>query len=476
MSSINFDNNLEYGLSENNEGADLPVHNSLIDRVKRITSISEVLRIFGACAVIASLSLFMLEGWSDGNDISRYLKLLGQTGLLTLAGLLLSFVVREFKGARLFFGLGLVSAVTNFTILGALIYSILPLDDLLGHYPAAVTWTVGSSSHFLMICIGASALLTLLARFSYSIFARRIAAPLTVSFLGLNALLLIPMRDTLTVSILTVVALLIATQVVKKLSCQPSLVLTPETKFAFATLFLPGLIIAGRAVSLYHVDELFFLTLSGLAYYAIRLLVARINAESEHPANSFSLLQVMQCGLGFVIAVLATQIMPNWIDNFAAAIFSLIVLVITADQIFQSRSKYAGSVLLNVSAMLVVAMNLIFALASSLLVVKLASLGICLSLFVFAHYIQEHTRGTNFARLTTLFGIAVTFILVTLKLIAWINISNWMTIGLLGMFLIVIGSCYERFGLKLPSLKAAIKPSDVANDTGTTAESSSLER
>lgn len=472
MNSSILNHDFEHDIDADNERAPTQVDNSLIDRIKRITSVSEVLRIFGACAVIASLSLFMLEGWSDGNDISRYLKVLGQTGLLTVAGLMLSFVVKEFKGARLFFGLGLVSAVTNFTILGALIYSIVPIDGLLGHYPEAVTWTVGSSSQFALICIGASALLAVLARFSYSIFARKIAGPLTISFLGLNALLLVPMRGTLTVSVLTVVALFVATQVVKKLSSEPDLVMTPETKFAFATLFLPGLIIVGRAMSLYHVGELFFLTLCGLAYYALRLLAARVNANSERQSNSVSLLTISQYGLGFVMAVLATQLMPNWMDNFSAVTFSLIVLAFTADQMIQGRSKQAGSIMLNISVMLVVSMNLIFALISSLLIVKLASLAMCLAVFGFAHYTHENTNGTNFARLTALFGVLTTLLLVALKLIAWVNISNWMTIGLLGMSLIVIGSCYERFGLKLPSLKAAIKPRDDVDDECLTADSS----
>lgn len=464
MSNIITGNDLDQNFDNAESNREPPVDRPLFDRIKRITSVSEVLRIFGACAVIASLSLFMLEGWSDGNDINRYLKLLGQTGLLTIAGLLLSFVVKEFKGARLFFGLGLVSAVTNFTILGALIYSIVPMDDLLGYYPEAVTWTVGSSSQFLMVCIGASALLTVLARFSYSIFARKIAGPLTLAFLGLNSLLLIPARGTLAVSVLTVIALLGATHIVKKLSSNSALVLTPEAKFAFATLFLPVLIIVGRAMSLYHIDELFFLTLCGLAYYALRLLAARNNAESERATKSVSLLTVTQTCLGYVMAILATQLLPNWMDNFSAVSFSLIVLVVTADQLVLGRNKRAGTVMLTISALIVVTINVIFALASPLLAVKLASLIMCISVFGFANYAHKQVNNANAARLVALFGSVITFLLMVFKLIAWVNMSNWMTIGLVGMLLIVIGSCYERFGLKLPSFKAAIKPREPVSD------------
>ena len=47
---------------------------SILTKLKNIMSVSEVLRLLGACAVIASMSLFLLNGWSEGNDINRYYK------------------------------------------------------------------------------------------------------------------------------------------------------------------------------------------------------------------------------------------------------------------------------------------------------------------------------------------------------------------------------------------------------------------
>ncbi|MGK0373634.1 MAG: hypothetical protein ACJA2E_000101, partial [Arenicella sp.] len=52
---------------------------TLFSRLENIVSLSQIVRAFGACAIIASMSLFMLQGWAEGNDISRYLKLLAQT-------------------------------------------------------------------------------------------------------------------------------------------------------------------------------------------------------------------------------------------------------------------------------------------------------------------------------------------------------------------------------------------------------------
>jgi len=253
---------------------------NLISKLKSIISVSELLRLFGACAVLASMSLFLLNGWAEGNDIQRYLKLLAQTGLLTFAGFAMSYTLKENKGARLFFALALVSVVANFTILGALTYSMFQLDGGLIDYPSMVTWTVVSASSFWPVFIGAVIVLMLLARFSFSIFARNIAGSLSISFLAMNTLLLIPVRTSFLVSIIAVLGLLVASVIVKKISATENVVFTKETKFAMSLLFVPALLIIARAISLYHVDEVLLVLLSGLAYSISRFVVQRQNEES----------------------------------------------------------------------------------------------------------------------------------------------------------------------------------------------------
>jgi len=160
------------------------------------------------------MSLFLLNGWSDGNDIQRYLKLLGQTGLLTAAGLILSFALKENKGARIFFGLSLISVVANFMILGALTYSMFQLDGSLMQYPSMVTWKAVNASTFWPIFGVAVTLLSVLTRFSFSVFARNISGPLSISFLLLCSLLLVPVRSSIIASLLAVAALWFAVLVV----------------------------------------------------------------------------------------------------------------------------------------------------------------------------------------------------------------------------------------------------------------------
>ena len=96
--------------------------------LQNFASVSEALRFLGAAVLLASMSIFLLQGWNEGNDISRYLLLLSQTGLLAASGFALSYGLKETKGARIFFGLALISIPANFTILSALLYSVFQWD------------------------------------------------------------------------------------------------------------------------------------------------------------------------------------------------------------------------------------------------------------------------------------------------------------------------------------------------------------
>ena len=58
----------------------------IAESVRNFATLSEALRILGAAVLVASMSVFLLQGWNEGNDINRYLLLLAQTGLLSAAG------------------------------------------------------------------------------------------------------------------------------------------------------------------------------------------------------------------------------------------------------------------------------------------------------------------------------------------------------------------------------------------------------
>jgi len=46
-----------------------------------------LLRILGAAALIIAMYSFLAKGWQSGNDVFRYLLMLGHTGILAAIGL-----------------------------------------------------------------------------------------------------------------------------------------------------------------------------------------------------------------------------------------------------------------------------------------------------------------------------------------------------------------------------------------------------
>ena len=51
----------------------------IMQSLRNVATLSEALRILGAGVILVSMSVFLLQGWNDGNDIRRYLLLLAQT-------------------------------------------------------------------------------------------------------------------------------------------------------------------------------------------------------------------------------------------------------------------------------------------------------------------------------------------------------------------------------------------------------------
>jgi hypothetical protein len=418
---------------------------SFFDRLIGIATLSEIVRIFGACAVLASMSLFLLEGWNEGNDIQRYFKLLAQTGLLTGAGFALSYFLKENKGARFFFGLSLVSVVSSFTILGSLIYSLFQWDGQLIEYPEVLTWQAIDLTTFMPICAGAIVLLSLLSSFSFRVFSRNIAGSLTLNFLLMNSLLLIPVRGSLSISVLAAAVFWVCSMTVKRLSQKDRINFTKETKFSLALLFLPGIIIIARALSLYNVDEVMLIALCGLAYFALRSWLIRL----EQASFGKRLMELTQLVLVVVIAVQSVSLLPSSLSDTLPALFSMIVAAFSYDQIGRSCDTRWRSFVLNLSVVSLVLLNIAFAMLEPALIIQLMSFGVTAFMLGFVKHTKPLVSGSTFAKNSAIMGCAVSLLLVALELVSLAQLSTWMVVGLIGMLLIIGASFYERFGLSL---------------------------
>ena len=223
------------------------------------------LRSFGALAVIFSLYSFLFRGWEGSGDLLRYLMLLGHTGLLAIIALASGHFFREGKGPRLLFMLALVSVPVNFAILGGFIFAgvntVFP-----GDYPSFVAWSVGNLSTALMLAASASVVLLGIVQLGFRTLARGMSGRMTLLFIVSNLALLLPIRDPVLVSIMTLGLGLYTLFMSSKTARQRTEVKTFEGMIAILLQFLPIGILLGRNIWLYTPD-LFMLTVMAVVVF-----------------------------------------------------------------------------------------------------------------------------------------------------------------------------------------------------------------
>ncbi len=253
---------------------------------KKLPMIASLLRIAGAIGIVGSMLMLLMQGWSVDSDINRYYKLLAETAILTLAGLLMSHVIREYKSARVCFGLALLSTIANFTILGALIFSTQTGNSITIDAPDHTLWEIPSGVSVIMLSILTTALLGGLALFSYSVFSRSNAKTLTISLMMCCSFIIIPWRSADSSSLLMALSAFIATITVFKINRRENIIKTMEHKFALATLFIPALVMLGRTLYLYKPNAMTALITFSAFYVLVSSLLNTLLASQPESNNA----------------------------------------------------------------------------------------------------------------------------------------------------------------------------------------------
>ena len=264
----------------NNTGKSASRIGQVISSIKHYATLAEAMRIVGAGIMLSAISIMLLKGWHDGNDIHRYLKLLSMTGLMTLGGLVLSFFLKEQKGARMFFGLAHISVPANFGILGGLILSQFPEFGLNTNYPQFAKWAIMDSTNIIVIACGALAVLLPVSLLGFRILDRSSATLFTAAFFGLNMLLLIPIRDSLMVSVPIAIALFIPIYIAKLASKQRTVICTKSYRYSQTLLFIPALVLLTRNLYLYDLNGLVGFVACGGIYLTLRLACRELEPKS----------------------------------------------------------------------------------------------------------------------------------------------------------------------------------------------------
>ncbi|MCG8592486.1 MAG: hypothetical protein MJE66_24615 [Proteobacteria bacterium] len=252
----------------------------------RAATLFRMLRGIGAAVLVASASTFLLQQWQAGSDITRYLTLLAQTGLLSAAGLFCGITLKESKGARTLLALTLATLPVHFAVLGGFVYSQFHWDAGPGSVPPYVSWVASSAPAAVAIAVGALALLAPLAWVSLMALARKQAARLAPMFLAVNAALLVPVRDGNAMAVLLAV-------LVAGVGCYELLVMRRETtlqtfegRLVRGFFAVPILLVAARSVALYEPTSLLVAALWWAVAFVLFALVPTLFANPREKAIS----------------------------------------------------------------------------------------------------------------------------------------------------------------------------------------------
>jgi len=427
-------------MNDNDKWGDIEQGDNLLDKainsIKDFSSISSFLRFIGALAVLVSMSMFLLQGWSESGDFERFCTMLGQTALLSAAGFLIVKVFSDVKGARLFFGLSLVSITTNFTTLGALMYSVFSLDNLAGDYPSFALWQAASGSTALIALAISLLILVPIAWLSFSVLARPVVKKLTLTYIGMNLLLLVPVRELIFIIPLAAIALILMLKKVDLKNMNDSLKKnfswnTKEGKFARLTLFLPLGIMIIRSLMSYDVGSVEILAIAASIY-------ATSIVGSEFSDRKF---EGLLHSLAFISTLFIAAIVAFSLTEIGLPLFALIIVLACIDLFKRSKSKLMQS-LLPLAGGTIVTMSVV---SQQLIDPSVAS-----ALFaIVAGFVSIFTCMKSQNKL--LFWLAIVNFL-TVPYMYFDSISSlfldsgWMGLAIGGVLIITLASALERYG------------------------------
>jgi len=414
-------------------------HSGVFESLKNFTNMSRLLRMTGAMAVVASMSAFLMQDWSVGSDLTRFYLMLTQTLLLAAGGFGLSFLMKENKGGRVFFGLSLISITANFTILGALFFSQIQWFGALGQYPEFLTWETTSIASLSAATISALVAMVPIALFSYMVFSRKHAKQLLMLFVMSNLLLLVPVRDSLMVGAVVLASAMIPLWFLRKRMFTETSLKTPEGMFAIATIFMPALVMLVRSFWLYQVDAILLVMLGSILFLMLRIFASSLNDKTflKQVLNWSSL-----GSAGFVAyhsAMASHALIP---DVYGVAVMGVVFAALAMDVATRAGKHKSVYSIIAVSGLLTCQYFLLLMKGGALSAVLLLLAGIV----VMAIGHSQKIRGMFLTGLTTsLIGLAHQ----TFNTLVNIDFTNWATLAVIGVSAIIIASLIERHGLVL---------------------------
>ena len=432
---------------------DTGISRGLLERVNKVTarlgSMSDLVRLGGVAALVLSMFLFLVDGASIVNDTQRYFSMLLLTGLLGAGGLMLALILKEQRGARAFFGLALLSVPVNFTVLGALVYSVFSLDNVTTDYPQLAEWTLTS-----VASLGATALLSTVALvpvtvFAMSVLARENRGWLSISLLACSTLLLLPIRDTMLIVPIVGIAVVVLLYLLNKQSAESISLKTAGGRYVRTLLFLPVGIMLIRSVWLYEISALALAVVSMTVFVLLRHLSMRLNRQSILSKSVHLLIMLAGFTTAAYATVAADVLLPS---NVLILVFGALYMALMLH--FDRREMNTKfDVVLCVGWFLISASAIIWhdLFFSGLFALAIGSL-MSVALIVVALIKRQHVQ---FWIGCLTFGVLM--LLNVSMLVDLVSGAGWIGLAAMGACAIVLASVIDRYGALLTlKLRAVI--------------------
>lgn len=410
-----------------------------VDKPTLLQQLPKILRGIGAGALVVAMYSFLVQGWQSGNDVFRYLLMLGHTGALAAIGLASGHWLQESKSARLLTTLALISIPANFAILGALIYSQSG-SLLVGDYPSYVAWTTDSLRTALVTTGFAFLVLIPTIFLGFSILARSVFRQLSILFLIVNAALLLPLRDPVWIGALATIIAVVNLYFCRVITQNDIVAKTREGAIALALQMLPVLVLLGRNMWLYAADELMLSVLAATIYLALRQasLYANHSRAIRNALDAASLIAALAFTFSFGVLVSDTPLIADGLVlPLAALAFSGLVYDIS------SRGPTAIAIYRYIAVLGLVTPTLGNMLLLGGLLTSCATMALGVMLIL-----QGYRKRQRCVFLGGALLVAAGLGYQALEIFRHFSLGSWATLAILGIALIVCAAMIESQGGK----------------------------
>lgn len=209
-----------------------------------MSQFTKLLRTFGGIALISAAFVFLIQGYSGFSPFERFLSFFALLGLNAGAGMFCVYKLQDPKSGRLLLTLMTAGISVLFAQMGAMMYSLFhptveAVPKLL-RFESLAPVDIGIALGMTAVCLIPSAVI------AFQALMRPKARDLTVAYFGINALLLIPMRNVEAVSMMLFAGCALALWALYEGRKHLAHFSTIEGRVAHLLLFTPVVILLGR--------------------------------------------------------------------------------------------------------------------------------------------------------------------------------------------------------------------------------------